>query len=72
LVLPAFVVCAVHLVKRKGRLKPATTAQFFLMASERLPLMQRELYRLTDYMSRDRAAQMLQTTAILNDAICGC
>jgi len=28
-----FIVVPVHVIKRKGRLKPATTAQFFLIAS---------------------------------------
>ena len=30
-----FIVVPVHVRKRKGRLKPATTAQFFLIASGR-------------------------------------
>jgi hypothetical protein len=31
-----FIVVPVHVRKRKGRLKPATTAQFFLIASGRV------------------------------------
>jgi len=33
LVFPASVVLPVHVLKRKGRLKPATIAQFFWIAS---------------------------------------
>jgi RNA polymerase sigma-70 factor (ECF subfamily) len=69
-------VVPVHVVKRKGRLKPATTTQFFdrhRLCCKNLSIVlefagSSSLYDAHHYMSRERAGHTLQTTAILNEA----